>query len=78
MSNANSTNDELCIASIMRVSYINECQEYTLCSNVRRPQKPLIYSDKEVFTKLNLTSDRQSSKIKASEKFDFHSLLFTS
>ena len=38
----------------------------------------LIYSDKEVFTKINLTSDRQSSKIKASEKFDFHSLLFTS
>lgn len=35
----------------------------------------LSYSDKEAFTKINLTSDRQSSKIKASEKFDFHSLL---
>ena len=37
MSNANPTNDELCIASITRISYINECQEYTLCSNVRYP-----------------------------------------
>ena len=37
MSNANSTNDELCIASITRISYINECQEYTLCPNVRYP-----------------------------------------
>ena len=37
MSNANPTNDELCIASITRISYINECQEYTLCPNVRYP-----------------------------------------
>ena len=37
MSNADPTNDELCIASITRISYINECQEYTLCPNVRYP-----------------------------------------
>ena len=37
MSNANPTNDESCIASITRISYINECQEYTLCPNVRYP-----------------------------------------
>jgi len=45
---------------------------------LKNPFMDLIYSDKEVFTKINLTSDRQSCKIKASEKFDFHSLLFTS
>ena len=45
---------------------------------IKNPWTLLIYSDKEVFTKINLTSDRQSCKIKASEKFDFHSLLFTS
>ena len=45
---------------------------------LKNPFMDLIYSDKEVFTKINLTSDRQSCKIKASETFDFHSLLFTS